>query len=335
MAGQIAAVIAFVAAVAGTGFVHSHIPPTTGADRGEAFVPDPAFAKLMTLGFDSVVSDYYWLVAVQAIGGEEQVSPELGSHLGKLVDVVTTLDPWVSHPYRFAAVWLTESEDNVRTANRLLERGIAHHPDEWRNRFYLGFNLFYYLMEYEAAAEQLHQASQLPAAPPYLARLVARLRSETADVDVAESFLVELVQGTENPVMREGYMAALDEIEVEKKARFLDRARDAFNTLHGRDIMTVDELVSGPNPILRGFPSPEPESLPPGLTRNSIWKLDLESDEIISTYYGYRYKLHYANWEREKAERWAAARERRARGGDRAEAVVSDDNEREEGADVR
>ncbi len=323
MAGRIAAVVAFVAAVAGTGFIHSRIPPTTRADRGEAFVPDPGLVERITLGFDAVVADYYWLVAVQAIGGEQVIDAELGTHLGKLIDVVTTLDPWVDHPYRFAAVWLTESEENVRDANRLLERGIAHHPDEWRNRFYLGFNLFYYLMEYERAAEQLHEASRLEGSPPYLPRLVARLRSETADIDVAETFLRELVQSAADPVAREGYLAGLDEIEIEKKARFLDRARDAFNTLHGRDIMAVDELASGPNPILSGFPSPEPESLPPGLTRDSVWKLDFESDEIISTYYGHRYQLHYANWERAKAERWAAERERRARGGDRADAAVS------------
>ena len=51
------------------------------ADRGEAFVPDPALAKLMALGFDSVVADYYWLQAIQAIGGEAVITAELGAHL--------------------------------------------------------------------------------------------------------------------------------------------------------------------------------------------------------------------------------------------------------------
>jgi hypothetical protein len=314
-----------MAAVAGTGLVHAHIPPTTRVDRGEAFVPDPKIARVMALGFDAAVADYYWLQAVQAIGGDRKITAELGTHLGKLVDVVTTLDPWVDHPYRFAAVWLTESEENVLHANRLLERGIAHHPDEWRNRFYLGFNLFYYLMEYEAAAEQIHLASELPGSPPYLPRLVARLRSETADIDVAEAFLLELVRNTDDEVARQGYLAALDEIEIEQKARFLDRAREAFNALHGRDIMRVDELVSGPHPILNALPSPEPESLPPSLSRGSVWRLDLESDDIVSTYYDRRYRLNFASWEREKAERWAEERSRRARGGDRPDAPAPTD----------
>ena len=329
----VASLIALAAAASATGLVHARMPATPRAQQSDAFVPDPALAKLLSFGFDAVVADYYWLIAIQAVGGERTISHELGVHLGRLIDVVTTLDPWVDHPYRFAAVWLTESEGNVRTANRLLERGIAHHPDEWRNRFYLGFNLFYYLMLYEQAAERLYEASQLAGSPPYLPRLVARLRSETADIDVAEAFLLELARETQDENARQGYLAGLDEIEVEKKARFLDRARDAFDKLHGRDITTVDELVSGPHPLLRALPNPEPESLPKSLRRGSVWQLDLESDAIVSSYYGHRYRLHFASWERTKAERWAAERERRARGGDRAKAAHAE-AEQEGGPDA-
>lgn len=80
--------------------------------------------------------------------------------------MVTTVDPWVDHPYRFAAVWMTGSEAQVRHANRILERSFSHHLDEWRNRFYLGFNLFYYLEEPEPAARWLEEAAALPGAPP-------------------------------------------------------------------------------------------------------------------------------------------------------------------------
>ena len=313
MAGQLAAIAALALAIGATGFVHTHMPPVLGVDRGEAFVPDPEIAPLMAVGFDAVLADYYWLQAVQAIGGDAQITDELARHLGKLIDVVTTLDPWVDHPYRFAAIWLTESEENVLTANRLLERSIEYHPDEWRNRFYLGFNLFFYLLENDAAAEQLLAASELPGSPPYLPRLVARLRSETADIDVSEAFLRELVRDTSDEVVRQGYLAGLDEIEIEKKARFLDRAREAHRKLHGQDITRVEDLVSGPNPILNGLPSPEPESLPASLSRGSVWKLDFATDEIVSTYYGTRYRLHFSPWERAKAEQWAADRERRER----------------------
>ena len=119
------------------------------------------------------------------VGGTDVGPSQHATKLGRLIDVVTTLDPWVDHPYRFAAVWLTDSEESVRTANRLLERGIQYHPDDWRNYFYLGFNHFYYLQENAEAADWLEQAIERPGAPRYLPRLVAKLRSESADIYAA------------------------------------------------------------------------------------------------------------------------------------------------------
>jgi tetratricopeptide (TPR) repeat protein len=310
---KLLAVLVLMTAVAGTGFVHAQIPPATAADRGEAFVPEPVLAKVLALGFDAVMADYHWLQAVQIGGQREAMTADTARHLGKLIDVVTTLDPWVDHPYRFAAVWLTESEENVREGIRLLRRGIAHHPDDWRNWFYLGFNYQFYLLETEEAALALNQASLLPGSPQYLPRLVARLRAETGDIDVAQIFLLEMIRNTDDESALADYRAALDEIEVEKKARVLDRAREAFAKLSGRDIMSVDELVRGPHAVLAALPSPEPDSLPAALARGSVWELDLETDRITSSYYGSRYEVHRTAFDHQRARRWKAEREARER----------------------
>lgn len=309
-------ILALSAVIGATGFVHTRIPAQTQAERGEAFVPDPALAKVLALGFDALLADYHWLQAVQIGGSREPMTAGTMRHLARLIDVVTTLDPWVDHPYRFAAVWLTTSEEDVREGIRLLERGIAHHPREWRNWFYLGFNHLFYLLESQKAAEALEQAARLPGSPAYLPRLVARLRAEAADIEVAELFLLEMVRSTSDEEARAGYRAALDEIEVEKKARFLERARESFARLHGRDITSVDELVVGRGAVLASLPSPEPDSLPPALRRGSVWELDLATDRITSSYYGSRYQIHRLQPDRERAERWRAEREAREREAD-------------------
>ena len=291
--------------------VHSRLPPERDSSLEAAFVPDPALASLFSLGMGSVMADFYWLQAIQAVGGAARATPELGSHVGKLIDVVTTLDPWVDHPYRFAAVWMTESESNVRMANRLLERGIEHHPEDWRNHFYLGFNHFFYLLENSRAAEILERASTLPGAPRYLPRLVARLRSESADIEVAEVFLQELLSSSEDEVAKESYRAALDEIEVEHRARLLDIARLRFEEASGGKMTDVAELVSGDHAPLGGLPSAEPSSLPPSLGRGSVWRLDAASGRIVSSYYGKRYQLHLGASDRARAEGFAQERTRR------------------------
>ena len=209
-----------------------------------------------------------------------------------MIDVVTTLDPWVDHPYRFAAIWLTDGPESVRLANRLLRRGIEHHPTEWRNHFYLGFNQFFYLGENGEAASTLEQAARLPGAPAYLPRLAARLRSQSEPLAVAEAFIVQLARDANDEQLRSNYLTALDEIGVEKKARRLDAARDRYRQLRGRDIQQPADLLQGPAPLLSELPDPEPASVPGALRRGSRWELD-DQGRIVSSYYGRRYELTF------------------------------------------
>jgi tetratricopeptide (TPR) repeat protein len=293
-----------VAAIACTGWAHANVPVTTRSDLGERFVPAPRVASAMSFGFEAILADYHWLQAVQVVGGDEVVDADKARHIGKLIDVVTTLNPHVDHPYRFAAVWLTHDEELVRQGNRLLERAIEYHPDDWRNHFYLGFNHFFYLGTYDEAAAALETAMRLPGSPAYLPRLVARLKSHTADIDVAEIFLRELLRSTEDDDARARLQIALDEIEIEYKARHLDRARAAYVALAGHDIERIEDLIRAPNRVLEKLPSPEPDAIPSSLSRGSRWQIDAETGRIESSYIGSRYEVHYSAVDRLRIEAW-------------------------------
>lgn len=277
-----------------TAAVHARMPTDTRAARGDLFVPRPEVAQATSLGFDAVIGDYYWLQAVQIVGGE--LFPETRAHLLRgLLDVVTTLDPWVDHAYRFAAIWLTDSEESVRKANELLEKSLEIHPEEWRNPFYLGFNRFFYLDDAAGAAEALDLAIERPGSPTYLHRLVARLRSQTAGLEVAEAFLRQLWEESHDPRARAEYEKALDEIATERRARILDAARRVFQKRHGRDLESVEELVAGPSPVLEALPE-EPHGWE--------WVLHEKTGEIVSSYVGHRYRTQVAAGTRERMREW-------------------------------
>ena len=282
---------------------HQQISREPAASREEVFLPKPELAKLAAIGFEAVASDYYWIQALYKVGATRDRPAEFAPYIAKIIDVVTTLDPYVGHPYRFGAIWLTDSKESVRRANDLLRRGIEFHPDDWRNYFYLGYNLFYYLNENEAAADALEHAASIEGSPAYLPRLVARLRSEHADLEAAAIFLTELLQPTESEDAVAIYRGALDEIDVEVKARYLERARTSFQELAGRDIKSVDELVTGPHLVLAELPAPEPRELPPALRKGDHWFLDPKTDQITSTYYNRRYRINT----RARGKEWEVA----------------------------
>jgi hypothetical protein len=267
-------------------------------DVGEVFVPHPSQARYSTLGFDALASDYYWLQAVQVLGGARADIGGKSELVARLMDVVTTLDPWVGHPYRFAAVWLTDSLESVWAANRLLERGIAYHPDEWRNRHYLGFNHFFYLGDVETAADTLEPAVGMPGSPRYLGALVAKMRAGRDGLETSASFLASLVADTQDGYARAEYLKALDEVETERRARLLDQARAEYLRRNGRDIDRVQDLLLGSPPPLRALPPAHPQ-LP-----QFRWAVDPDTGEITSSYYGRRYEPQIHPTDRSRHERW-------------------------------
>lgn len=275
--GVLFRVAAAAAATLGVALADARLPDEPRDGQREAFVPDPAVANLLSFGFEAVVGDLQWLRAIQIVGGEDGASGR-SPLIAALLDVVTTLDPWVDHPYRFAAVWLTDDEAAVRRANLLLRRGIAHHPDDWRGYFYLAFNHLYYLGEQAEAARALEPALTLEGAPPYLGRLLARLKSGGGGLEASATFLQEMAARAPDDSERAAYERALGEIETERRARFLDAARAEFVRRHKRDIARVEDLVVGG--VLRQLP-PEPFG--------ASWELDARTGQIVSSKVRYRY----------------------------------------------
>ena len=61
----------------GTFAVHRTMPATLPAERDEVFLPKPQVAKVAALGFESVLSDYYWIQAMYKVGGSHETWPGL------------------------------------------------------------------------------------------------------------------------------------------------------------------------------------------------------------------------------------------------------------------
>ncbi|MBW2713503.1 MAG: hypothetical protein JRC77_07100, partial [Deltaproteobacteria bacterium] len=227
------------------------IGPKVKVDRHAFFRPE--LARLATFGFHALVADYYWIQSVQLVG--ESSTPEIyAEEIGQYIDLVTTIDPWVTHPYDAAGIWLVNSKAQVLEGNRLMRRGIENHPDRWRTYYHLAFNHFYYLEEIDEAADLLTQAMEMPGAPMYLRRMVAKLRADEGGLEVAATFLRQFVESVEDEAAKEMYLEGLVEIDTERMARMLDFAREEYKKRNGKDIEEVEDLLRGESPVLHSLP---------------------------------------------------------------------------------
>ena len=133
------------------------------------YVNSPAVVTRLALSYDALLSDLYWIRAIQYYGGTR-----LAEHAGKsydllypLLDLTTSLDPDFNIAYEFGAFFLSEKKPGgpgrSDLAIRLLEKGIAARPDRWQYPYDVGF-VHYRDGDYAEAASWFTRAAETPGA---------------------------------------------------------------------------------------------------------------------------------------------------------------------------
>jgi hypothetical protein len=136
-------------------------------------------ASRVSLGFDNLVADIYWIRAVVYYGGtkrSENAKKDF-SLLYPLLDLVTTLDPHFKIAYRFGSVFLTEAypagPGRPDQAVELLKRGIERDFGRWEYYFDAAFVYYWWLHDYEQAADWFLRGAERPGSPEWLKPLAA------------------------------------------------------------------------------------------------------------------------------------------------------------------
>ena len=222
-------------------------------DRGWApFVPpnptlwmqSGAMTGKLALGFRNLAADVYWIRAVVYYGGKrqmsagEQTASERAANfdlLYPLLDLVTSLDPHFKVAYRFGAIFLTEAYPNgpgrPDLAIKLLERGIANDSGRWEYMEDIGFVYYWWVRDFQRAAEWFKRAGEQPGAPTWLAPLAATTLAEGGDRRSSRFLWTQILQNTDiewlrgNSVKRLQQLDAMDTIdELNRRAsRFMAR----------------------------------------------------------------------------------------------------------------
>lgn len=175
--------VAFVPLALGIHATHLNIVKQTqlnfNANQKVRLLP-PAFLKLMTFGHDAFAADALWLQLIQYFGAAQQdeVSPR---YLKAYFDTITSLDPDFERAYILATFLMTSSEEEIRAAIEILDKGIKANPDNYEIPFYTAFMYYIHLKDPEKAADYFEIAGQVPNANPAALRFAAKLRQRGDD----------------------------------------------------------------------------------------------------------------------------------------------------------
>jgi tetratricopeptide (TPR) repeat protein len=212
------------------------------------YLPQGEVLKVASLGFQSVVADFLWLQAVQAMG-ERKVSDEAGRWIYRALDVVTTLDPKFVRAYEAGGLALCTLVVLPEESNALLEKGMKHNPQVWQLPFYVGINYYFEFGDDAKAGEYIARAARLPGAPEHLAFFSARLYASSREPQAAIDVLAQLYEQAKDESLRRALERRLKEVIVERDLQLLEEAISRYSERHKRMPDRLDELV-GPGFLL-------------------------------------------------------------------------------------
>lgn len=202
-------------------------------------------SRILALGHQGLLSDYLFLKTATYIGGKGNSPQSMGEADWQFVfnslDVVTDLDPYFVDPYMLAEGLLAWDAGQPQLANQLLLKGTKYRTDDWRLPFFIGFNHFYFLKDYETAASYIMTAAQLPGSDAYLKTLGARLAYYGGKSKTALLFLQQMLVETDDPLLKKRLSLRLTALEA---AVVIEEAVDKFKAQKGRAPEPLSELVA-------------------------------------------------------------------------------------------
>lgn len=206
------------------------------------YLPQGDVLRVASLGYQSVVADFFWLQAIQAMG-ERKISEEAGRWIYRALDVATTLDPKFVRAYEAGGLALCTLVVLPEESNALLEKGMAHNPHVWQLPFYVGVNHYFEFGDDVKASEYIARAARLPGAPEQLSFFFARLLASSREPQAAIEVLAQLYEQTQDENLRRTLERRLKEMIVERDLQLLEATIFRYGQQQGHRLARLEDLV--------------------------------------------------------------------------------------------
>jgi hypothetical protein len=246
-------------------------------------------ARRLSLGFDALVADVYWMRTVVHYGGQrlDEGGTRRYDLLWPLLDLVTSLDPRFRVAYRFGAIFLTEAYPSgpgrPDQSIALLQKGLAHDPGRWEYMHDIAFVHYWWLQDFEQAAAWFEKAGQVPGAPEWLSSMAATTLAVGGNRQSSRALWARLRDSTDTAWIQRTAERSLTQLDALDVIDQLNVAAGRFQAREGRPATSWPELVKGERlPGIPLDPTGTPFALDPatgrvGLSPQSpLWPLPPE-----------------------------------------------------------
>ncbi|BCR04668.1 hypothetical protein DESUT3_17370 [Desulfuromonas versatilis] len=210
------------------------------------YVIPSKYSRVLALEYKGLLSDFLLLKTITFFGERvvfgQELSQEDWQYIIGSLDAITDLDPYFLDPYILAEGLLTWEAGHYADANRLLEKGLEYRVNDWQLPFFIGFNHFFFLKDFEKGAEYLMMASRLPNSPSFLPGLAARIGYYGDKAHTAVMFLKGVIAQTSDERLKSRLNLRMMALE---KAALLEDLVQKYREERGSLPEKIEDLVSG------------------------------------------------------------------------------------------
>lgn len=219
-------------------WIDSQRPATGQAAQAEELYLSPNTVRRMSLGFNGLVADWYWMRSLQYVGQKIIDLPmdvqldNLGqlnlALLAPLLDTATSVDPQFREPYLYAAVVLADVDPE--RAIQIMKKGIAANPSVWRFHQHLGY-IYWKQKNFQAASETFSQGAAIPGAPRWMEAMKAKMLADGGSREVAREIYRRMYEQAEDREVKEMarrrllQLASMDQQDALRKVLSLFQSR--------------------------------------------------------------------------------------------------------------
>ncbi|HEY9401727.1 MAG TPA: hypothetical protein VIQ24_03460 [Pyrinomonadaceae bacterium] len=198
----------------------------------------PEQARRLSLGFNALAADWYWMRTLQYVGrkvtaheGAIQIDDLSALNLkilAPLLENATTLDPQFLAAYEYGAIVLPAID--VEAAIKLIRKGIAANPQAWRLYSYLGY-IYWQQNRFQEASEAYAAAARIPGAPGWLPSMSAQMATKGGSRETARAIYQNMYRQTDDEQMKKLSLTrllqlqSLDEMDALRALLTTHRAR--------------------------------------------------------------------------------------------------------------
>jgi tetratricopeptide (TPR) repeat protein len=224
-------------------------PPSDSKIEEERLYLSAKAARRLSLGFDGLMADWYWMRSLQYVGHKIMSVPanvpidDLGALdlrlLAPLLDTATTLDPQFIEAYEYAAVVLPAV--NVNEAIRITQKGIDANPQSWILYHHLGY-IYWQRGEFQKASELYGTGAMTPDAPSWMLAMKARMAAEGGSRATAREIYTRMFEGSDGQV-KEMARRRLMQLDSWDQRDVLRKLLTAYKTRSGHCLSSWNDVT--------------------------------------------------------------------------------------------